>query len=132
MDLDAVADGIAERLDTIAGLRVHSEVPQKINPPAAIIGLGSGTFETFEGLGSADFGVLLLLSAASSERSQKELRSYLTGDKSIADAVNTPSLELAGNPVGVSLQCLGWNTPDVVNLGGIDYVGVQVNLTAAE
>jgi hypothetical protein len=136
MDLDDVAHALAEKLDTIPGLRVHSEVPQSVAPPAAVIGMGSGDFVTLDDAMSVDFGVLLLLSAAANRNAQTDLRSYCakTGEKSIKAAIEQDShdLLLAGVSTGANAHCHGWEVPAVINLGGTDYIGVEFKVSVAE
>lgn len=132
MDLDDVADAIAERLETIPGLRVFSEIPQSINPPAAIIGLGAGNQVTLDSLVTVTFGVYVLLSISNNKGSQRELRSYCVGSKSVPDAVETHDLTLAGISTGCSVDSNGWKAPETVELGGTTYIGIEFEFEVAE
>ena len=136
MNLDDIATALAEKLDTIPGLRVHSEVPQKINAPAAIIGIGEGGWETFEDDMQCNFGVLLLLSASNSKGSQKTLRDYCngTGTLSIKAALEQDShdLLLAGVSTGANVHCQGFDAPQEITLGGVVYIGVEFHISVME
>ena len=128
MDLDAVAQGLEQNLETIIGLRAFSEVPTKINPPAAIIGLGSGGYDdNFDHIG-VNFGVLVLLSSSNAATAQQALRAYTaaTGPSSIKQACET-SLG-----IGVDVMVNGWDAPAVITIGGIDYLGVEFHLRVVE
>lgn len=136
MNLDDVAEALSEKLNTIPGLRAHSEVPQKVNPPAAIIGIGEGGWETFEDDMQVNFGVLLLLSATNNKGAQKALRDYCnaTGTLSIKAALEQDNhdLLLAGVSTGANVHCQGFDAPAIVNLGGVDYIGVEFHISVIE
>ena len=132
MNLDDVSDALVERLNTILGLRAFSEIPQSINPPAAIVGLGSGNTVTVDSRITVLFGVYVLLSASNNKGSQRELRSYCVGDKSVPDAIETFDLTLAGVSTGCSVDSNGWKAPEVVTLGGTDYIGIEFEFEVAE
>lgn len=133
MDLNDVADALAEKLGAIPGLRVHPEVPQQVNPPAAVIGLGSGAFVTFDADTTVNFGILLLLTASDARRTQRTLRDYCnaTGTMSIKAAIEADGddLQLAGVSTGTSAACNRWDPPGVVTIGTTDYVGVEFEVT---
>lgn len=136
MDLDDVAAALAERLETIPGLRVSSEVPQAVNPPVAVVGLGAGTFDTLDHLGKVEFGILVLLSSSNTKGAQKALRGYCAanGAQSIRAALESDAFELSlgGNGVGANVLVRGWSAPAVVTVGPTDYIGVEFNVDVIE
>ena len=49
-DIDAMAQGIATNLATIAGIRTYAEIPDNPNLPAAIVSLNSVDYDqAFQG-----------------------------------------------------------------------------------
>ena len=133
MDLDAVAGALAQQLaDT--GLRAHSEVPSTINPPAAVIGMGAGGWVDFDNDMTVQFGVLVVVSAANAQNAQKLLRGYCAtdGDTSIRTALEVDNLTWKGSDLGVDVSVDGWDSPAVINIGGIDYLGVEFRVEVVE
>jgi len=88
----AIRDGLAVRLETIAGLRVFDTYPDQSNLPAAIVD-GPQRIDyhaTFAGTADYEFTVLVLVSAgAGLKRAIDALDDYLavSGTKSIKAAI---------------------------------------------
>lgn len=136
MDLNDVANALAEKLDAIPGLRPFSEVPQKITPPAAIISMGAGGFDDFQDDISVQFKVLVLVSASNVKGAQKALRDFCsgTGTMSIKAAIeaDTDELTLAGVAVASNPHVEGWAEPETYNVGGTDYTGLEFTVDIIE
>lgn len=121
--------GLGTQLATVSGLRVYSFVPEQINPPAAVVALGAGTYDDdFDGACTFDATVLVLVSEAQgNQRAQAAFQTYVdpTGSSSIVAAINaSPTLSGSVN----SVRVLGWDAPQSFDIGGIAYAGVEVNL----
>lgn len=81
MNLEAVMTEVAERLETIAGLRVFAHPVDAINPPTAIVSLPEITFDTTYGRGSDRFTlpVVLAVGKSSDRASLKNIAPYIAG-----------------------------------------------------
>lgn len=125
MDLDVVAEAIVIALSS-TGVRGFSEVPQRIVPPAAIVGIGAGDYADSEDHITAQFGVLVLLSGTSPQTAQKDMRAYCQahGPKSIKAAVESIT--------EADVLCRGWDAPAVIELGGLEFLGVEFTCEAVE
>lgn len=115
MDINAVMEEVAEQLDTIDGLRVHTEPPGTVNPPAAVLVFPDITFDATYGRGMdrLSLPVVLVISKAVSRVSRKQVTPYVSGSgpKSIKavieagdydsfDTVRVESVEFAVAPIG--------------------------------
>lgn len=81
-----IRDGLADRLRTIPPLTVHTNVPDNITPPAAVITPGfegepTIRFDSTMARGADDFlfTVTLLIQYADDRAAQEELDAYLAG-----------------------------------------------------
>lgn len=124
MNLDDTTEGLRDRLATIDRLKPHSEIPNQITAPAAIISLGPGAISDLDETLTVQFKVLVLVSLASAKDAQKRLRSYcdITGDNSIRAAIEGDQT-LGGNVDYTAW--LGWNEPASYEVGGTEYLGVE-------
>lgn len=129
MDLDAACNGLATQLRTINSLkgRVYSEIPEKVSPPSAIVALGAGERDDFDDTLSVEMKVLVVVGAQSTRHGQERLRAYCntTGDDSLVAAI-ADDRTLGGTCM--SCDVLGWNEPSVVEIGGVEMLGVEFNL----
>ena len=119
---------------TRTGLRAHSEVPSVLNPPAAVIGLGEGKYDDFGGSMTVHFGVLIIVSASNARNAQKMLRDYCstTGPSSVRTALQVDRLSHQGTDLGVDVRVGGWDPPAVIEVGGIEYLGVEFSIEVVE
>lgn len=94
----AIADirhGIAVNLGTIRGLRSSETIPDQVNPPVAVIGLTSVTYDQSYGraaVGLVDyrFVVTVVCGRASEREAQKRLDAYIsTGASSVKAAIES-------------------------------------------
>lgn len=128
----AVLEGIEARLQTIEGLRVTAHVPDKVNIPAAFVGVPPipqyhGTFRM--GRFMIEPTVTVLTSAAYARTGQLALADYAdpAGPLSIRAAIEADKT-LGGavdDCIVASFEPLG-----VVRVGDIDYTAGQFTLRA--
>lgn len=87
----AIKDGLATRLATITGLRVHATPPGTIHPPAAVIRRAQTRYDSTMARGSDDhsFVITVFVSLASDAYAQDALDAYLatSGSSSIKAAI---------------------------------------------
>lgn len=127
--LQEAMTALSESLTSIAGLRCYDHVPEQINPPAAIVSLGAGTYdEDFDGAVEFEATILLLVSEGQgAKRAQAAFQEYLdpSGITSVAAAVHAvPTL----SGVVDFARVVGWADPQSFDVGGINYVGVEVTV----
>lgn len=83
--------GMADRLDTIAGLRVHSTIPGQFSPPAGIVGMPRRVEqETYDrGTDRWELDVWIVVARQADAQSEKSLEGFLdsTGAGSVRAAV---------------------------------------------
>lgn len=81
MDMAAVMDEVAARLDTIPGLRVTAHPVDKINPPHAIVSLPDITFDLSYGRGCDRYSlpVVVAVGRVSDRASRANLAPYVAG-----------------------------------------------------
>lgn len=88
-DIKQVADGIADRLETIDGLGVHREPPGTVESPAAAVSLESVDYDSTMSRGSDDLTFVVDLFLTDGPQGLENLYAYLNGSgaKSIKAAV---------------------------------------------
>lgn len=137
-----IRQGIATRLATISGLRVHAFVVGDVAPPAAVVIPGDPgrknamaiAYDATMGRGSDDFlfTVLLLVANKVERASQEALDTYLAGSgaSSIKAAIEGED-SLGG--VAHFTRVVGVRDYGVVSYGGQSYVGAEfmVEVTAS-
>lgn len=131
MNLGDVMDQVAERLDTIAGLRVFAFPPDNLAPPAAWIAYPAAyTFDATYGRGMdriTDLGVVVAVGKVS-DRSTRDLISEYT-DGSGAKSVKAVLQGGAYNAFdGLRVTEV---TFDVITRGGTDYLAALFTLDIA-
>ena len=127
MNLTSVRAGITSALETIDNLRIYEWIPSTIQPPAAVVSLGTGQYDADLDNGMiVNYGVLVMLTRADDQNSQQRLDDFLGQDtNSIFHAIDTnPTLSGSCDSCRVS----SWNNPGTFTIGGIEYLGVEVNL----
>jgi hypothetical protein len=128
--IKTIRDGIATRLQTITGLRVHTTTPGSISPPSAVITFESCDFDSSMSRGSDDltFVVHVFTSLASDRAGEDALFSYIdgSGSKSVKAAV-----EGDGTLGGAAMFAVVTRAraPGIVDIGGVEYYGVQFDVT---
>jgi hypothetical protein len=86
-----IRDGLATRLATITGLRVSADIPDNPNPPIAVIGPNTVSYDTsFQGgLTTYTFVVTVIVARVSERQAQTRLDAYAStsGTQSIKEAI---------------------------------------------
>lgn len=125
MNLQAVAERLAINLATVSGLQAHDTIPPHVNPPAAVVMLGGGSYTEAAGAESqANFTVLLLAARADETLAQRDLMAYCapTGTYSIKAAIESdPDLNSEADDLAVT----GWGEPQTISVGEVDYIGIE-------
>ena len=127
MNLASVRTGITSALESVNNLRIYEWIPSTIQPPAAVVSLGTGSFDAdFDEGMIVNYGVLVMLTRADDQGGQQRLDDFLgQGFDSIFHAIDTnPTLSGSCN----SSRVTSWNNPGTFTIGGIEYLGVEVNL----
>jgi hypothetical protein len=127
MNLASVRAGITHALESINNLRIYEWIPSTIQPPAAVVSLGTGQYDADLDNGMVvNYGVLVMLTRADDQNSQQRLDEFLGQDTdSIYYAIDTnPTLSGSCD----SARVTSWNNPGTFTIGGIEYLGVEVNL----
>jgi hypothetical protein len=127
MNLQSVRAGITTALQNVNNLRIYEWIPSTIQPPAAVVSLGTGQYDAdnLEGM-LVNYGVLVMLTRADDQLGQQRLDDFLgQGNDSIYNAIDTnPTLGGSCD----SCRVTSWNNPGTFTIGGIEYLGVEVNL----
>ena len=129
VDLDAAATGIKTALSTVPTLkgRVWEYVPERVTVPCAVVVLADGEWEDFSDSEHVTWRILLIVSLANARDAQQRLRSYLRRDgaESVKAALDA-DLTLSGSVA--TLDVSRWIEPTAIELGGQDYLGVEVEV----
>jgi hypothetical protein len=99
MSISLIRQGLATNLATISGLRTAAEVPDLPNPPIAIVGLNSVTYDRAysQGMTSYSFTITVIVGRAAEREAQRRLDAYIsTGASSVKYAVESDKT-LGGN-----------------------------------
>jgi len=126
LDLPATLSGLGARLSLLSGLRVYNYPPDKVAPPAAIVGLPSQVdydATMGRGLDRMVIPIIVLVGKVSDRASRAAIAAYVsgTGASSIKATIEGDST-LAGvvDSVAVTTARI-----DVVTMNGIDYMGAE-------
>lgn len=125
LDIAAIRDGVATRLATVSGLRVHDTIPDDITPPAAVVQVASVKYqEAFAGgLAEVRLRVTLVASKSSDRSGQNKLDAYLSSgtgqSSSIVDAIEAdPTLDGSVDSAAISDDDIDYG---VATFGSTDY-----------
>jgi hypothetical protein len=127
VSIQTIRDGLKTRLQTIAGLRASDTIPEQINPPIAVISVGSVDYsQSFGGAGltAYNFVVTVFVSRPSTRTGQNLLDDYMepSGATSVKAALEAvPGLSGASQDVYVS---------GVSNVGSVTLEDSNTYLTA--
>ena len=122
-DIDAMAQGIATNLATIAGIRTYAEIPDNPNLPAAIVSLNSVDYDqAFQGgLTNYQFAVTVIVSRVTERRAQEKLNDLVspTGVKEAIQSDRTLG--------GAAFDCVvtEMNNITSVSIGDITYLTAE-------
>jgi len=126
MDLNDVVDELVTQLRTIDPLRVHSEPPGTVNPPAAVISWPDVQFDGTYGRGMDTLTLpLVLVVGKTSERiSRKTVNAYVNGSgpKSVKDVLE------AGTYTAFDFVRVTSVNFAVDTLGGVEFLAAVFSL----
>jgi hypothetical protein len=128
MTLNAIRAGLADRFETITGLRVHETFPQRLDPPAAFIGsMSRQPAQTFDGSHTTTWEVFVCVSAVESARNIEVLDEYAdsTGAKSV-EAAFAASPTLAGAAYSAVVNSV--EMPVTLEIAGQPYLAAQFSI----
>ena len=127
MNLASVRAGISDTLQNVNNLRIYEWIPSTIQPPAAVVSLGTGQYDADFNEGMVvNYGVLVMLTRADDQLGQQRLDDLVgQGSDSVYYVVDAnPTL----NGSCDSARVTSWNNPGTFSIGGIEYLGVEVNI----
>jgi len=127
MNLASVRAGISDTLQNVNNLRIYEWIPSTIQPPAAVVSLGTGQYDADFNEGMVvNYGVLVMLTRADDQLGQQRLDDFLgQGTDSVYYVIDAnPTLSGSCD----SARVTSWNNPGTFTIGGIEYLGVEVNL----
>lgn len=135
---------LAQRLETVEGLRVHRFTSGSISPPAAAILPGIGAENSTvrpaidydksfgRGMHMLNFLVRVAVSSAHSEAGQDALDAYLDteGEKSIKEAIEAgmDALVIDDEQVGAQAHLRSVIHYGLLEWGGVDYLGATFHV----
>ncbi len=122
---EQIREGLADRLETIAGLNVYRKAPGNITVPAAIIRRRQTQYDvTLDGADDTTYGITVFASFANVEVAHETLDAYLdpAGASSVVAAVHAePTL---GGVVDFT-RVASAEGERVTNYAGVDYLSVE-------
>lgn len=127
MNLASVRAGISDTLQNVNNLRIYEWIPSTIQPPAAVVSLGTGQYDADFNEGMVvNYGVLVMLTRADDQLGQQRLDEFLgQGTDSVYYVIDAnPTLSGSCD----SARVTSWNNPGTFSIGGIEYLGVEVNI----
>jgi hypothetical protein len=126
--ISEIRTGIATRLATIEGLRVHDFVPSEVNPPAAIVFGPEIDYDQTMRRGSDDyrFTVILMVSKVSDRAGQNLLDFYIapSGVASVKAVIEGEGGNLGGTVDFARVKGVGNYGPTEV--GALSFFGAEV------
>lgn len=130
MDLAAVMDEVAARINTIDGLRAFGYPPDSVQPPAAIVSYPETyTYdETYgRGMDRITLPVVVVVGKVSDRASRDQLGAYVNGDgarsiKAVVESATYTELE--------TVRVIDAEF-DVVRIANVDYVAATFSLDIA-
>jgi hypothetical protein len=127
MNLSEVRAGITHAIGNMNNIRIYEWIPSSVQPPAAVVSLGTGSYDAdFNNGMLVQYSVLVMLTRADDQLGQQRLDDFLgQGNDSIFHAIDLdPTLSDSCD----SCRVTSWNNPGTFTIGGIEYLGVEVNL----
>lgn len=129
MDLNDVVDELSTQLQTITGLRVHSEPPGTVDPPAAVISWPEVDFDGTYGRGMDKLTLpLVLVVGKTSERiARKTINTYVNGSgtKSVKAVLE------AGTYTAFDVVRVVSAAPEIDSVGGVEFLAYVFSLEIA-
>jgi len=129
MDVNAVVTALAAQLSTITALRVHSEPPGTVTPPAAVLSYADVTFDNTYGRGMdmLELPVVLVVAKVSERTARKKIDAYVSG----SGATSIKAVIEAGTYTAFDSVRVASATADVITIGGVDYLSYAFTLEIA-
>ena len=122
---EQIREGLATRLETIAGLNVYRKAPGNITVPAAIVRRRETRYDvTLDGADDTTFGITVFVSFANVEVGHEALDGYLdpAGSSSVVAAIHAePTL---GGVVDFA-RVASAEGERITNYAGVDYLSVE-------
>ena len=131
MNLGAVMQEIADRIDTITGLRVHAYPPNSVVPPAAIVSYPD-TYNYDETYGRGmdrieELPVVLLVGKVSDRASRDKITQYVNG----SGAASVKAVVESGTYTEFDTVRVARVTFDVIAIAAVEYLGATFVLDIA-
>lgn len=130
MNLADVMDAIANRVDTISGLRVHAHPPGKVTPPAAVVAYPEAyTYDATYGRGMdrLTLPLVVVVGKATDRSARDDLGAYVdgSGSRSVKTVLESGTYTVFDTVTVTSVDF------DVVTIGGTDYLAALFDLDIA-
>ncbi|MFC0628544.1 hypothetical protein [Kribbella deserti] len=131
MDVGAVMQAVADRIDTIDNLRVYAYPPDTVNPPAAVVSYPAEyEFDATYGRGMdriSDLPVVVLIGKVSDRTSRDKVAQYVNGTGTASlKAVIESGTYTAFDTVRVASVSF-----DIIAVAGVEYLGATFILDIA-
>jgi hypothetical protein len=131
MDLGNVMQAVADRLGTIAGLRVYAYPPDVVQPPAAIVTYpGTLTFDATYGRGVdriEDLGVVLLVGKVSDRASRDLITKWVKG----SGATSVKAVLESGTYTAFDTIRVVKAEFDIITVAGVEHLAATLTLDIA-
>jgi hypothetical protein len=121
MNLDDVMQALADRLDTITGLRVHAHPPDKITPPAAVVTYPDRVDydQTYaRGMDRLELPVVVLVGKVSARASRDDLARFVDG----SGAASVKAVIESGTYTAFDTVRVTEAVFDIVSMAGVEYL----------
>jgi hypothetical protein len=129
MSISLIRQALATNLATISGLRTAAEVPDLPNPPIAIVGLRSVSYDNAfnKGMTTYNFAVTVIVGRAAEREAQRRLDTYIsTGASSVKSAVESDST-LGGN--AYDCRVVSMDSVGSLNISDTTYLAADFTVT---
>lgn len=131
MNLDAVMQAVADRIDTIADLRVYAYPPDTIQPPAAVVTY-PGTLRYDETYGRGmdripDLTVVLLVGKVSDRATRGLITKYAKG----SGATSIKTVVESGTYTAFDVVTVTEVSFDVIAIGAVEHLAATFTLDIA-
>jgi hypothetical protein len=129
MSISLIRQALATNLATISGLRTAAEVPDLPNPPIAIVGLRSVSYDGAfnKGMTTYNFAVTVIVGRAAEREAQRRLDAYIsTGASSVKSAVESDST-LGGN--AYDCRVVSMDSVGSLNISDTTYLAADFTVT---
>lgn len=131
MNLGDVMQAVADRIDTIADLRVHAYPPDAVQPPTAIVTYpDTYTYDATYGRGMdriSDLPVVLLVGKVSDRASRDTITKYVNG----SGAASIKAVVESGTYTAFDTVRVTGVTFDIISIAAVEYLGATFTLDIA-